>query len=164
MCISRREGHRFYEIPSALKHALHLAGEPCTESERVMGWQASGKTEKESKISRERTFFNYEEGCLGLPYRNLANPCSLYLHQMRATWGALFPALLSQIQAYKGWGERSSSITSHPASAGNRGRGQGTGTSRPHSSQYCLPVHTAQRGWGTAREEWGTLGGEKRLP
>jgi hypothetical protein len=34
---------------------------------------------KENKISLGRTFFNYEEGCLGLPYRNLANPCSLYL-------------------------------------------------------------------------------------
>lgn len=34
---------------------------------------------KKNKISPERTFFNYKEGCLGLPDRNLANPGSLDL-------------------------------------------------------------------------------------
>lgn len=37
------------------------------------------KLKKENKISHERTVFNYEEGCLGLPRRHLANPCSLWL-------------------------------------------------------------------------------------
>lgn len=53
-----------------------------TSEQNLNEWWAEKhqmKLKKQNKISHERTFFNYEEGCLGLPNRNLANPCSLYL-------------------------------------------------------------------------------------
>ena len=53
-----------------------------TSEQNLNEWWAEKhqmKLKKLNKISHERTFFNYEAGCLGLPDRNRATPCSLYL-------------------------------------------------------------------------------------
>lgn len=66
---------------------------------------------------------------------------ALYTSKMRATWKAVFPALLFQVQKHKGTETRESSSTARdPANAGNRDRGQRFSTGEPcvfQEGQHC---------------------------
>lgn len=59
------------------------------------------RLKEENRISHERTFFNYEEGCLGLPGRNLCKSWFFRPGRMAAAYQVCSPDSVSQVRRHK---------------------------------------------------------------
>lgn len=139
-----------------------------TSEQNLNEWWAEKhqmKLKKQDKISPERTFFNYEEGCLGLPYRNLANPCSLYLVKWELPGKPVFPALFSQVHRHKRTENRETAAPQDILQMlGTEAEATNSALVSAVVSNTVSVVHAEQRGFGKARGSGGSLVGKKRFP
>lgn len=97
------------------------------------------RLKEENRISHERTFFNYEEGCLGLPGRNLCKSWFFRPGRMAAAYKVGSPDSVSQVQRHKrSWGEGNGCLE-HPEKA----RGSAHKMKQPLPAvDSCTPVET----------------------
>lgn len=97
------------------------------------------RLKEENRISHERTFFNYEEGCLGLPGRHLCKSWFFIPGRMAAAYKVGSPDSVSQVRRHKrSWGEGNGCLE-HPEKA----RGSAHKMKQPLPAvDSCTPVET----------------------
>lgn len=97
------------------------------------------RLKEENRISHERTFFNYEEGCLGLPGRNLCKSWFFRPRRMAAAYQVCSSDSVSQVRRHKrSWGEGNGCLE-HPEKA----RGEAHGVKQPLPAvESCTHVET----------------------